>query len=83
MLWEGKLKRQEYVEIGSSSMKILCDNSIPGNQLKSQDHRRDNLMKLGLNKQSSNIMGISKQKLQNIYTYPDREGKFTSIVNGH
>lgn len=28
MLWGGKLRRQEPVQIGSSSMKILCDNSI-------------------------------------------------------
>jgi len=28
-------------------------------------------------------MGISEQKLQNIYTYPDRAKKFTFIINGH
>lgn len=28
-------------------------------------------------------MGISEQKIINIYTYPDRAKKFTSIINGH
>lgn len=27
-------------------------------------------------------MGINEQKLQNIYTYPERAKKFTSIING-
>ena len=83
-----KKAREMHVQTGSSSMKALLDNStlvepaqVPKN---TEETIWCNLAHVfTLNKQGSNTMGISEQKLQNIYTYPDRAKKFTFIINGH
>lgn len=72
---------------GSSSTKVLLDNSVlvePAQLVRSRGETTwCNLAHVFiLNKQGSNIMGINEQKLQNIYTYPERAKKFTSIING-
>lgn len=80
--------REMYWQRGSSIIKVILDNSIlvePAQVVRSTGETNScNLAHVfTLSQSGSNMMGISEQKLQNIYTYPDRAKKCTSLIDSH
>lgn len=80
--------REMYWQTGSSSIKVILDNSILVEPAQVVGNTGEttwcNLAHVfTLSRSGSNMMGISKQKLPNIYTYLDRAKKCTSLINSH
>lgn len=77
-----------YWQTGSSSIKVILDNSVLVEPAQVVGNTGEttwcNLAHVfTLSQSGSNMMGISKQKLPNIYTYLDRAKKCTSLINSH